>query len=325
MVDLLLVYCPPMVVVVYGSTTANANRKRANTVSRLFLCQDYLLRPISFERDINLLDGDAVETAIQTDPACVGCHNTLDPLAAHFFGFWSPAQNSWLDLVSYHPEREILYASILGVQPAYYGQESQNLSDLDGTLPAMSAGMCGRQMVELASNRRLQTLNASPSEAIHAVKAQAWFNIVLSSGTALGYVKKGLTIKSRLLHVDQLASSVEALTGFRWTYNGRDVLRSGTYGLRVLAGGADGETVFEAATAPSPTMLLTQTRLAELAASYAVETEAQQNMSSRQLFTLVDLNNAADPQRKPNQQPHLQALAQPVDADGPKREPECPL
>ncbi|MGC6508191.1 MAG: hypothetical protein ACON4U_07220 [Myxococcota bacterium] len=314
---------------VYGSTSANANRKRANTVSRLLLCTDYLQKPISFERDINLLDGDAVETAIQSDPACVGCHNTLDPLAAHFFGFWSPAQNSWLDLVSYHPDREPLYASILGVRPSYYGLESQSLSDLGRHIASDERfGMCTvKQMVEqllqvespITDIQRLKPHREAFIQSGQQLRSLIR-SIILSPEYSVGRWETSLEDRNaHLLHVDQLASSVEALTGFRWTHQGRDVLRSGTYGLRVLAGGADGETVYEAATAPSPTMLLSQARLAELAAAYAVEMESQLIESERQLFTLVNLDAIEDPNRQIQfQQLHLQVLAQPISLDGPE-------
>ena len=52
----------------YSSTDSNANRKRANEVSRILLCNDYLVRPIDFDRNVNLLDQDAVEDALRTNP-----------------------------------------------------------------------------------------------------------------------------------------------------------------------------------------------------------------------------------------------------------------
>ena len=78
----------------FGSTNTNANRMRANVASTILLCNNYLNRPISFERDSNLLEESAVQEAISNDPACVNCHRTLDPLAAHFFGFWNVVPDS---------------------------------------------------------------------------------------------------------------------------------------------------------------------------------------------------------------------------------------
>ena len=114
----------------YTTTTSNANRKRANTISRVLLCNDYLKRPIEFDRNINLLDEGAVQDALQTDPACVNCHNSMDPIASYFFGFFSYDPSNPLEVVEYHPERELLWKEYIGAQPAWYGTPGHNLSDL---------------------------------------------------------------------------------------------------------------------------------------------------------------------------------------------------
>ena len=77
----------------YYTTPNNFGRTRAAAISRLLLCEDYLLRPISFESP-SLLERDDLDEATRTQDACVGCHNTLDPLAAGLFGFW------WFDHVT---------------------------------------------------------------------------------------------------------------------------------------------------------------------------------------------------------------------------------
>ena len=76
---------------------------RANVASTIFLCNNYLSRPISFERDSNLLDEEAVQDAINNDPSPCGVINI--PLAAHFFGFWNVV-DSWIELSQYHADRE---------------------------------------------------------------------------------------------------------------------------------------------------------------------------------------------------------------------------
>ena len=55
----------------YTSTDSNANRKRANAISRSLLCNDYLSRPIDFDRNVNLLDQQAVSDALHQNPGCV--------------------------------------------------------------------------------------------------------------------------------------------------------------------------------------------------------------------------------------------------------------
>ena len=71
----------------YYTTPNNNNRARAAALMNLFLCENLLLRPIRFTATA-LLEADEINNVIQTDASCIGCHNTLDPLASAFFGFW---------------------------------------------------------------------------------------------------------------------------------------------------------------------------------------------------------------------------------------------
>ncbi len=50
----------------YGSTASNANRGKANAISKILLCNDYLSKTISFDRSVNLLDDDALNDALKT-------------------------------------------------------------------------------------------------------------------------------------------------------------------------------------------------------------------------------------------------------------------
>jgi hypothetical protein len=77
-------------------------------------------------------------------------------------------------------------------------------------------------------------------------------------------------VPKKLVTADLLASSVEGLTGYRWTQGGYDLLQDDTVGVRTLAGGADGYAVTQSATRPNATLLLVQERLAEAAAWHVV-------------------------------------------------------
>ena len=72
-----------------------------------------------------------------------------------------------------------------------------------------------------------------------------------------------------------LVSQIEDLTGYRWTANGVDLLRTDAGGYRMLAGGADGYAVTETARQPNATILLVAERLAEAAAWHAVNTAVE--------------------------------------------------
>ncbi|MFT4976410.1 MAG: hypothetical protein ACI8S6_002307, partial [Myxococcota bacterium] len=102
---------------------SNANRRRAAAISRLLLCEDFLSRPISFSAlDVAAVDEESAAAAIKEEPACAGCHSTLDPLAASLFGFWWFEEHNISETGYYHAEREALSDQILGTRPAWFGQ-----------------------------------------------------------------------------------------------------------------------------------------------------------------------------------------------------------
>ncbi|MDP6934285.1 MAG: hypothetical protein QGG40_15270, partial [Myxococcota bacterium] len=60
---------------------------------------------------------------------------------------------------------------------------------------------------------------------------------------------------SKLISPELLASQLEDLTGYRFTYDGYDMMTTDTYGLRTLAGGVDGTFVTQRATEPLTTLV----------------------------------------------------------------------
>ncbi len=69
------------------SDGSNHQRGRANMISRALLCEDFLTRDIPLSGTVDLSDDEAVAEAVNTLPECVGCHQALDPLGAHLWGF----------------------------------------------------------------------------------------------------------------------------------------------------------------------------------------------------------------------------------------------
>jgi len=286
----------------YTTTASNANRGRANAVSRILLCNDYLVRPIFFEPDVDLLDAEAVSDAIRNNESCVNCHSSLDPLASYLFGF-SADYYSATDAAAYHPEREHDYRDYTGVEPSYYGERGYTLTDLahqiaaDPRFPDCAVeqawelllrrdategdrdAMLRHREVFLASGLRFKALVRSIMDDERYRAA----DVDLEGG-----------VPAKMVTPDLLATQIEDLTGFRWSYYGYDILRSDLYGLRTLAGGSDGLTVTSNATAPNTTVFLVQQRLAESAAAYAVDTEALLSPEERRLFTEIGFSEQAD-------------------------------
>ena len=114
----------------YYTTRSNANRARVAAISRLLVCEDYAARTITFAEDDALAAGADLEDALQESPYCQGCHAGLDPIAAALYGFWSANEYQTDEIDTYHPERERLGSTVLGVQPAWYGDPVAGLHEL---------------------------------------------------------------------------------------------------------------------------------------------------------------------------------------------------
>lgn len=273
----------------YTSTTSNSNRKRANAISRTLLCNDYLSRPISFDRNVNLLDSGAVADALRENPACVNCHKSLDPIASYLFGFW------WYDYTNpgeasrYFPEREQHWKDYTAVAPSWYGQPGGSLRDLGQQIAAdpRFPECVVEQSWELLLRRDkdLSDTNALIPHRNAFIEGGLTLRTLFKSILSDPYYRAGNTdatgyVNSKIATPALLASEVEDLTGFRWTYGGFDMLKTDASGFLTLAGGADGYAVTASATRPNATLLLVQERLAEAAAWYVVQTEPER------LFTI---------------------------------------
>ena len=288
----------------FTSTNTNANRMRANVASTILLCNNYLSRPISFERDSNLLDEDAVQDAISNDPACVNCHRTLDPLAAHFFGFWNVVPDSWIEVSQYHSDRERYWQTYLDTPPEYFGQPSAGFAEL-GWLIASDSRFPNCATEQVASALLQQSFDFSDApfllphrEAFLAsnLRMKALISsIVQSDAYKAGKWNDATDVQNKkLLSMDQLVSSIEALTGFRWMYGDYDMFGNDIVGLRSLAGGVDGRSAGKEARVPNATLILVQGLLAEQAASYKVQMELEQSLSERSFFSIVDPTQEVD-------------------------------
>jgi hypothetical protein len=317
----------------FGSTGTNANRMRANVVSTILLCNNYLSRPISFERDSTLLDEDAMMDAIHNDPACVNCHRTLDPLAAHLFGFWNYQSDSWLESSIYHSDRERLWQTYLETPPEFFGQPSAGFTDL-GRLIASDSRFPNCATEQMTSALLQQSLDFS--DAVRIMPHREAFlssglnmkalvaSIVQSEAYRAGKWNDGVDVQNRkLLSLPQLVSSIEALTGFRWTYGDFNMLENDIVGLRSLAGGVDGRSAGREARVPNATMILVQGLLAEQASAYRIQQEVDMEVSDRIFFPFVTLDSGIDADEETLMSARLQVqhlhrvtLTQEVSLDG---------
>ncbi len=253
----------------YDTTLANANRGRANAITRVFTCHDYLATPIEGNRELNLLDEEAIADALRTDPACVACHVDLDPIAAYLWGFYNHFAFSPSEQARYHAERELLWEQYSGVSPGWFGEPGSSLSDLGVQLAS------DPRFVECAVERTMEQLLSRPAgqedTAALTRHREAFIAGELSVRNLVASVIADPSYReaeTRLLTPHQLARSVEDLTGYRFHTDGLDAFKADLYGLRSLAGGLGPSWDGEATVEPTATSLLVQERLAQAAGAW---------------------------------------------------------
>lgn len=281
----------------YTSTIENVNRSRAQLIATAFLCDGRFQRPVEFSASQDVTDSTDLQGRAQTDPACVSCHVMLDPLGSYLYGFWRFHPESYSEAGWYYPERERMWEDSTGIAPGFYGTPGEGLYDLGHQLAA------DPRYVSCAVERAWTFLLGEQPGAEHITSLTAHRERFIAEGLTLQalytavstdplYRAADPTLEGgaglRRMDEDQLGRTLEALTGFRWTFAGLEMLENDAWGVRVLAGGMDGMIVTEPATDHSTTAMLVIQRMAEAAALQAVTTEAALPAEERLLFREVD-------------------------------------
>lgn len=271
----------------YPSAGGNANRHRANAVSRLLLCDDYLDRPILFTRSsVDDVAEDPEDTVRQT-PACQSCHSTLDPLAAHFYGFWGDEEDAL-----YRKERELLWMQYTGSAPAWYGTPTSNLVEL-GSLIAEDP-----RFIDCAVQTAFEGFMQRPAGPDDWADLQTLRSAFEDSGLQLKALIRALVGSDRYVagvrrvSPAQLAGVIESITGFRWQIGLDDALTSPNIGFNTLAGGVGAE-VSAPSWSPSVSLALIHERLSWLAAWHVVQRDLV-DAESPQLLVRATLQSHPD-------------------------------
>jgi hypothetical protein len=276
----------------YPSAGSNHNRGRANAVSDLLLCQDFLARPVNFPRHIDLTDEALVADALASNPGCVNCHVSLDPLASYLFGFTYADPDEPAEASVYHPEREQLWQGATGVAPGYFGEPGYTLRDLGQQIAGDNRFIeCAVERVYEGLLQRDVTVEDADALTAHreaflagGLTLRSLFRSVLTDPRYRAAVDEHGGVPSKMAGPELLQTQIEDLTGYRFRVSGYDMLQTDLFGLRSLAGGADAYTGTGGASSPTPTMALVQQRVAEAAAYNAVVTESDQPADQRRLF-----------------------------------------
>jgi hypothetical protein len=264
----------------HTSTEENANRGRTNALSRAFLCEDYLDRPIDFPPDIDLADTESIHHAIATNQACQACHATLDPVASHMWPF-VPQGDDALAATYYQPEYEDAWEEATGATPAWFGTPTGGHVDDLGRAVAGDS-----RFVSCAVKRAYEAFLGRPAEledegqlALHrevfvasGLRMRALVRSILDDpayrGVAAMSVHGGVPapVVEKLATPEILAGELADLSGYAASLDGRSLVRI-DYGLRALAGGSERGAV----RTPSAGHTLTHLRLAEASARALLE------------------------------------------------------
>ena len=279
----------------------------------LLLCENYLLRPIKFSAP-SLLERDAINEIIQSDPACIGCHSTLDPLAAALFGFW------WFDLYDvtemtyYHPEREPLGMYYLNLQASFFGQPLESPAQLGQSIaqdPRFErcsterlASLLWKRDVSVEDFNTIEDLRLKFSEGDHRLSSlikaitkgpQYQAGSLLDKATEEDAQRESTR---KMLSAQQIASAVFNLTGFVWELDSIDMLEDDTEGFRTLLGGIDGITVTRILRSPNLSRQLALKRISQAAAGWVVSEDWSLPPDERRLLKpssmLVDSTQSWD-------------------------------
>ena len=261
----------------YPTDSFNLNRTRAAAIARLLLCDDYLLRPGVVRRVETTLED--TDEAIRSDPSCLTCHASLDPLAASMFGFWWVERYNPLEAAYYHPEREGMGEEQLGVQPAWFGVPVDSFAEVGLRLSrddrfsacavrTVAEGLLRRPVGAedygelLAARRAFEADEMRLKAAVRAITDSEEYRAA-AEGAAGEEVR---TV--RLMTPDMLEASAEALVGAVWADEEGALIDTR---LRAMAGGVDGRQALSPQLTPSLTTALVARRLAQRVAGVAAD------------------------------------------------------
>ena len=273
----------------YYTTPNNKSRARAAFLTRLLVCDDILSRAVTSPSSLQV-DAQNIDDFVQTEPSCLACHQTLDPLAASLYGFWQHDMHDVVELSIYHPEREWDGERDLQLEMGWYGktlsapaQLGESIASDERFYPCATTSLAERFW-----RRPIAEIDEGRIETIaHTVEQQGgrYSQLIRAIVDSPEYKLKSATAEldpraesgAKMMTAHQLTHAVYKLTGFEWKDGTLDLLDNDEWGYRMLLGGIDGRSTTKWLGAPSATRQLTLKRLAQSAAEYVVQESIYQS------------------------------------------------
>ena len=265
----------------YNSTQNNAHRGRANILSKNLLCNDFLERNVQIDRDLNLLDEEAIHDALGNAPSCYGCHSSLDQFASNFWGFYRHFRFNPEEQFAYHFERERDWSIFTDVEPGYFGTPTQGLEDLGQQMaddPQYYSCLVERTM-EQFYHRPLDLSDVETKQdhlRFFLDNDKTIRSLVLSIISDQNYQNTD-PHNQKQVSIQRYASQLQALTGYRFSTNDLDVLSADLYGLRSMAGGVGSDHHQPHFLTTSPTFILVIERLAQAGSDQLIKNPDEAN------------------------------------------------
>lgn len=312
----------------WTTTDSNQNRGRANAWTRALLCYDFFTRDIIVDTALDLSDPNVVNNAVRTNPSCVGCHQSLDPLASHFFGYFIPEDAGMGErsypIKTYSADLEPRWQQGTGREPGYFGNVAE-----DPDLATLAESIADDPGFSMCSVRRFQAgltgVHIKDLELPETDRLHDWFlrtdfdakalveEIVMSpnyriAGPAVGATDvvdqdvHGL----KLLSPEQLNRMLREMTGnakgtnadgFGWRMaapDGYDLLENDIYGFRMMAGGYDSRFVTAPAHTVNATHILTLRMASADAASRLLARDFERERGNRRIMREVDADTTGE-------------------------------
>jgi len=231
----------------HNSNGSNYHRARANTISRALLCNDFLDNDVPITGSVDLSDDAAVAHAVENQAECVSCHQSLDPLAAHMWGFHKDlnfflVQNAFqagcnVGLGSVCYPIQVYQARTAddwlekGLRaPGYFGSDSGDVGDL-------GAHLAGDSRFSMCTARRFYGyLTQTEADTVPLEIVAALEETLVSSGFDAKALTKAIVMSEpflaqsggerpedivgiQVVRPEQFSRSVAAATGFTWVMN----------------------------------------------------------------------------------------------------------